>query len=179
MRLLTLVAYSMLATTVWAELQTPRPAFVQVWHRSNQEVSVRLDGIVPHAPAFVGEDAMRARLRFLNTGKASVFVQAFDLTSGPDDAALLHDVFAKEACREVENSPHPNYNPGGALRIGYSRLETSSIVEVAPGGSLRFSVPLDHLSCGRCARVRYWVGSDRRPTSQDRYRFLWFGPSRQ
>ncbi|SPE42675.1 exported hypothetical protein [Candidatus Sulfotelmatobacter sp. SbA7] len=107
MRLSTMAFYSALAIAAWAQPRAPRPVFSRIWHKGNQEVSIRLDGIAPHGPAFIGEDAMRARLRLLNIGKIAVFVEAFDLTSPPDDRALLHDVFAKEQCRKVENSPRP------------------------------------------------------------------------
>jgi hypothetical protein len=54
-------------------------------------------------------------LRFLNTSRAAVFVQAFDLTSTLGDGALLHDVFGEKQCRSVEKGNGINNNPVGAL----------------------------------------------------------------
>jgi len=112
----------------------------------------------------------------VNGGNASIFVKAFDLSTASDDRALLHDVFEGEPCRQALNSVNRNDNPGGALRIGYSRLHTSSILEIHGGNSLEFSVPVDHLSADRCVRVGYWTEIARVPVSQDGYRFLWLGP---
>jgi hypothetical protein len=119
---------------------------------------------------------MRARLQLLNRAKESIFVNAFDLSPSEDDRALLRDVFEGEQCRQALTRRKRNDNPSGALGIGYSRLHTSSIIEVPPGKSLQFSVPLDHLSGGRCVRVRYWTETERPPVSEQGYRFLWLGP---
>jgi hypothetical protein len=120
---------------------------------------------------------MRARLQLLNRANVSIFVKAFDLSTSENDRALLHDVFEREQCRQALTSGKRNDNPGGALGIGYSRLHTSSIIEIQPGKSLQFSVPLDHLSGGKRVRVRYWTDIARPPVSEDGYRFLWLGPS--
>jgi hypothetical protein len=161
-----------------AQTDVSKPGFTRIWQRSNADVSVRLEGIVPHEPAFIGEDKMRARLRLVNGTKMPIFVNAFDLSSSENDRALLHDVFEGEACRQALASTKRNDRPSGALGIGYSRLHTSSIMEIQPGKSLEFSVPLDHLSDGRCVRVRYWTENAKLPASEDGYRFLWLGPSR-
>jgi hypothetical protein len=105
-------------------------------------------------------------------------VNAFDLSSSENDRALLYDVFDGEQCHQALHSNKRNDDPGGALGIGYSRLHTSSIMEIRPGESLQFSVPLDHLSRGRCVRVRYWLDTEKPPVSGHGYRFLWLGPSR-
>jgi hypothetical protein len=166
-----------LGTITSAQSQRPSRVAKRVWQTGNKGVGVALDGVRLHEPAFIGEDRMRAFLRFLNTSRAAVFVQAFDLTSTLGDGALLHDVFGEKQCRSVEKGSGVDNNPGGALGLGYSRLDTSTIVEVAPGSSISFSVPLDHLSRGRCVRIRYWIGSERRPSSEAEYQFLWFGAS--
>jgi hypothetical protein len=177
MRVLAVVICSCFAAGLPAQIAPPKP-FSRIWCKPDAKtgVTVIFDGIMSHQPAFVGEDGRRARLGLLNAGTVPAFIQAFDLTAAADDSALLHDVFAKEQCQEVRKQ-HPNYNPSGALGLGYSRIDTSSIVEVAPGSTFHFSVPLDHLSRGRCVRVRYWVGTERRPTSDAGYHFIWFGPS--
>jgi len=160
-----------------SQTQASRPQFIRIWHRSNVDVGVTFDGIIRHEPAFIGEDKMRVRLQLLNRAKEPVFVKAFDLSAEENDRALLHDVFEGEQCHQALTSRKRNDNPGGALGIGYSRLHTSSIIEIPPGKSLQFSVPLDHLSGGRCVRVRYWTGGERQPGSDEGYRFLWLGPS--
>jgi len=165
------------ALSLLAQTEVSKPGITRIWHRSNGDVSVRFDGIMPHEPAFIGEDKMRARLQLLNTASVPIFVRAFDLSQSENDRALLHDVFEGEQCRQALSSKR-NDRPDGALAIGYSRLHTSSIMEIQPGKSLEFSVPLDHLSTGRCVRVSYWIENARAPVSEDGYRFLWLGPSR-
>ena len=136
-----------------------------------------LDGVVPHEPAFIGENKVRARLHLRNKGTGTIFVEAFALTTARNDSALLDDVFEGEQCRQAENDANRNDDPGVALGIGYSRLHTFGILEIHAGKSLQFSVPLDHLSEGRCVRIRYWTETATPPSSRDRYRFLWLGPS--
>lgn len=179
MKLLTLTALcGCFAWILPAQSEAPKSRMTHIWFRSAGDIGARFDGIVAHEPAFVGEDKMRARLQLLNRGNVSVFVNAFDLSSSENDRALLHDVFDGEQCRQALHSNKRNDDAGGALGIGYSRLHTSSILEIRPGDSLQFSVPLDHLSGRRCVRVRYWLESANPPLSGDGYRFLWLGPSR-
>lgn len=166
------------AMTLTAQSEPPKPPFKRIWHRSTANVRVSFDGVVPHEPAFAGEDRMRARLQLLNKTNEPIFLKAFDLGPSENDSALLHDVFEGGPCRQARNSKERDDNPVGALSIGYSRLHTSTIVEIEPGKSLQFSVPLDHLSRERCVRVRYWLGGASAPATEDGYSFLWLGPSR-
>jgi hypothetical protein len=164
-------------STLVAQTEATKTQFTRIWSRTNGDLNVSLDRFVTHEPAFIGEDRIRVRLQLRNRGKESVFVNAFDLSMSRNDLALLHDVFEGEQCHKARTSQQRDDNVSGQLGIGYSRLHTSSTIEIPPGKKLYFSVSKDHLSACRCVRVRYWKGIARPPLSEEGYRFLWLGPS--
>jgi hypothetical protein len=155
-----------------------RQPFAQIVCRSSKEVSVKLESLATREPAHPGESGTRANLLLTNsTGKEEIYVAAFALDSSENSNALLHDVYEGEACRQAIHGSSRNDDPGGELDIGYSKRETFGILHVIPGDSLEFSVPIDHLSDGRCVRVRYWSYDESAVVPKDQYRYIWIAAS--
>jgi hypothetical protein len=120
---------------------------------------------------------MRANLLLNNRTNKLLFFEVLGLSHSKNDNALLHDVFNDEQCRQALYDSKHNNDPGGELNIGYSNSEIFTILGIKSGNSLQFSVPIDHMSGGKCIRVRYWIGDSTQPKSRDEYHYIWIGRS--
>jgi hypothetical protein len=119
---------------------------------------------------FLGASKMWSKFVLKNKGKRIIYVET---TAVNEDRILLDDVFEGEACLQLFNIDNPNNLPCCKLSMGYSSFELGSITEIKPGKTLKFMLPVDHLSGGRCVRIRYWTGQVSPPISENDHKYIW------
>jgi hypothetical protein len=104
-------------------------------------------------------------LRFVNNCHVPVVIETFEPGTGDPGTGVLHDVVSDQPGSRVKGIPGPLVEaPKGAAGgptepstkppEGYS-AEVRSVTTVAPGESVLFSVPSNHLSPNWHLRVRF------------------------
>jgi hypothetical protein len=167
-----------IALTFFLQMQLDKPErgnvkqdFAKLAIKGNREVQLKLKEIyLEQEPDFLGESKMRLRFVLKNIGKCLIYV---DTLGSKEDRILLDDVFGGVACLQAFNIDNPNNLPCCNLSMGYSNFDFSTITDIKPGKTLKFSLPVDHLSGGRCVRIRYWTEKSSPPISEDEYKYIW------
>lgn len=165
-RLLTIGVLFTLTLTAFASSRYP------IERSEDPSVALTVTMVKRQPPAFVGETAVRVFVRLTNRSASKIFLESFDLSQRKRDSALLHDVFEQEACPEKLIGE----SAGRESPLGYSRIHTFSILEIVPGDSISFSIPVDHLERRRCVRLRYWSGESASPRNGSAYKYVYFRP---
>jgi hypothetical protein len=100
-------------------------------------VYVAFDHVGPREPVTSGETPQGLWLRVVNNCRIPIELRTFDLGTRDPGVAINYDVIAVGGI--IDERP-----PGRQPR-GYSS-DTGSVAVIAPGGTLLFSVPRDHVT---------------------------------
>jgi hypothetical protein len=122
-------------------------------------VYIEMDHVGPRKPLRQGEPTVGLWLRIVNNCRIPIKIPTFGVTSGDSGVGVLHDVVPFAAARtEADDEIIPTTEAAprqkGAPPEGYS-ADVYSMTTIAPGKSVRFSVPIDHVTERWFLRVRF------------------------
>jgi hypothetical protein len=135
-----------------------------VLNEAKPYVYIAFDHAGNRKPLGQGESAQGFWLKFVNNCRVPVTVATFETGTGDPGIGVLHDVVPYQTSRvkgipgpQAETSSKAGDGPSESATKppeGYS-AEVSSTTTVAPGESVQFSVPFNHLSPSWYLRVRF------------------------